>query len=769
MDRFKERIWIAPLAVAGLVALFGLWGNARLREVVETQVRAELRTTLDANVTALDIWTTNQMNLATALADEPRTRELALQLFEVYEQSGTNIDAVAASPAARDLETLLRPRIERLGYGIAHLVSTNFTVIANASRGRFRPRMGVNEEHVSKFTDLFSSNRPVIITPFKPRRPSPPAGNAAGGTRRPEGEPPSGREGGPPRDRTLSATNRPLVPPPPGGTGVPGPGNPGGPGGSGRGRRGDFTLMQVAAPILDNQNRVRGALALIINPDKEFTRILSVARSGESGETYAFDQHGVMISKSRFDEHLKRLGLIEDREGASSALNLRLSDPGVDHPSKIAVEEATAAERPLMKLVSKGLEGESGVDIIGARDYRGVPVIGAWRWVPQHGFGVITQINADEAFRPLRILKTLFVILFLMLLLCATGMLVFSYANIIWRRRLSEAEVKLRRLGQYSLEEKIGEGGMGVVYRARHALMRRDTAIKLLLPDRADAEAVERFEREVCLTCQLTHPNTIQIYDYGHTPEGVFYYVMEYLKGLNLHDLVSRFGPQPEARVVHILMQVCEALGEAHRLDLVHRDIKPANIFLCDRGGVADHVKVLDFGLVREYGRAGQGRLHLTGEKGMVGTPSFMPPEAFKGTGGSDPRSDIYSIGALGYFLVTGKNVFDATSVMELFEKHLKELPVAPSALTANTVSADLERALLRCLEKDPAHRPESVEILREELGRARLSGTWSAVERREWWARYHNPDILNPGAAPLPSGGHDDITIKIDLASRGV
>src|SRR5216110_2917269 len=213
---------------------------------------------------------------------------------------------------------------------------------------------------------------------------------------------------------------------------------------------------------------------------------------------------------------------------------------------------------------------------------------------------------------------------------------------------------------------------MGVVYRARHALMRRETAVKLLLPDRADVESIQRFEREVCITCQLTHPNTIQVYDYGHTPEGIFYYAMEFLRGLNLHELVARFGPQPEGRVIHILTQICDALAEAHALGLVHRDIKPANVFLCRRGGVPDCVKVLDFGLVREYGGAKRDKLNVTGENGMVGTPSFMPPEAIKNAARSDPRGDIYSVGALGYYLLTTTFVFDAENVFDLYEKHLK-------------------------------------------------------------------------------------------------
>ena len=258
----------------------------------------------------------------------------------------------------------------------------------------------------------------------------------------------------------------------------------------------------------------------------------------------------------------------------------------------------------MIRLVASAVDGEDEVDVAPSRDYRGVPVVGASCWLPQFGFGVATQIDADEAYRPLRVLQLVFVVLVLFLLLCATGLFVFCPTS-AWRRRLNAAELKLKQLGQYTLEEKIGEGGMGVVYRARHALLRRDTAVKLLLPDRADPASIARFEREVRLTCQLTHPNTIQVYDYGHTPDGIFYYAMEFLRGLNLHELVARFGPQPESRVIHILTQICDSLAEAHALGLIHRDIKPGNIFLCHRGGVPDCVKVLDFGLVREY-RAGQ-------------------------------------------------------------------------------------------------------------------------------------------------------------------
>jgi hypothetical protein len=550
IGRSRPPVWLIPLAVAGLVAVFGWWGHARLRQTIEAELKDDLTTTLAANVTALEIWTTNQERLATTLTEEPRVRTLATRVFEVLEQAGSDTNKLSELREIEELGNYLRPRLNKTGYEIAHLVSTNYVVVAGPMRGRFRATFPVYDEHVAKFSELFASGQPVVITPFKPKRPADlgPRGGArrprTGELRRPFDNTPPSRE----KD----------APSPPDGARPP-------PSQVARFRRGDFTLMQVAAPVRNNTGVVLGALALIINPDAEFTRILSVARSGKSGETYAFDQHGLLISRSRFDEQLKRLGLIEDRPDASSALNLRLSDPGLDSPPRIVPEDPASATRPLTRIVANGVAGGTGVDATPSRDYRGVSVVGAWQWLPQLGFGVATQIDADEAYQPLRVLQLLFLILFLLLLLSAIGMFLFSYLNVVWRRRLSEAELKLKQLGQYTLEEKIGEGGMGIVYRARHALMRRDTAIKLLLPDRADADSIRRFEREVCLTCQLAHPNTIQVYDYGHTPEGIFYYAMEFLVGLNLHQLVAQFGPLPEGRVVHILTQICDAPCIAHR------------------------------------------------------------------------------------------------------------------------------------------------------------------------------------------------------------
>jgi len=242
---------------------------------------------------------------------------------------------------------------------------------------------------------------------------------------------------------------------------------------------------------------------------------------------------------------------------------------------------------------------------------------------------------------------------------------------------------------------------------------------------------------------------------------------MEFLRGLNLHELVARFGPQPEGRVIHVLTQICESLAEAHALGLVHRDIKPANVFLCNRGGVPDSVKVLDFGLVREYRGSNREQMPLTGAKRMMGTPTFMPPEAIKDAASSDPRSDIYSVGALGYYLLTTANVFDAQNVLDLYEQHLTASPIKPSQRTPNPITAELEGTILRCLEKDQNRRPQSVGELRALLLTSPRASDWGLEARAAWWARYQAPENQRTGTRDSRASSPINATVKIDFASR--
>jgi serine/threonine-protein kinase len=305
-----------------------------------------------------------------------------------------------------------------------------------------------------------------------------------------------------------------------------------------------------------------------------------------------------------------------------------------------------------------------------------------------------------------------------------------------------------RQLGQYTLAEQLGEGGMGVVYRARHAMLRRPTAVKLLKPERVGEADLLRFEREVQLTAGLSHPNTVSIYDFGRTPDGVFYYAMEYLEGVNLDQLVREDGPQPEGRVVHILGQVLGALAEAHAVGLIHRDVKPSNVILCQRGGLPDVAKVVDFGLVKELGTPGD----VTRDEALVGTPLYLAPEAIR-SADVDSRADLYSVGAVAYFLLTGEHVFDGATVVEICSHHLHTPPEPPSRRRGQPLTEDLEAWVLGCLQKDASRRPRSAAAAAEALARCHTDGDWGVEKAREWWAG-RGRDLLTSGRANVdPSG----------------
>jgi eukaryotic-like serine/threonine-protein kinase len=331
------------------------------------------------------------------------------------------------------------------------------------------------------------------------------------------------------------------------------------------------------------------------------------------------------------------------------------------------------------------------------------------------------------------------------------------------RKKASEAQ----KLGQYTLGEKIGEGGMGAVYRASHAMMKREVAIKLLPADRAGKEGLVRFEREVQLTSRLNSPNTIAIYDYGRTPQGVFYYVMEYIDGFSLEDLVARFGPLPPGRVVHLAKQICAALAEAHSIGLIHRDIKPANIALCERAGVFDVVKVLDFGLVKELGTDSTS----TTEASLTGTPLYLAPESITAPETVDGRSDLYAVGGVAFWLLTGTHVFDGKTIVEVCSHHLHTKPERPSARLGAPVPSDLEEVILRCLEKDPAKRYPNAEALAHALDACDAAEEWSDDLATGWWKLHRaeaaaaRPKIERPSRMPGPIAV--DLVGRAGLASR--
>jgi hypothetical protein len=321
--------------------------------------------------------------------------------------------------------------------------------------------------------------------------------------------------------------------------------------------------------------------------------------------------------------------------------------------------------------------------------------------------------------------------------------IVFSAVAATWGVRtmgaLREQAYEAQRIGQYKLKRLLGRGGMGEVHLAEHLMLRRPCAIKLISPAKAgDPEALARFEREVQATARLTHWNTVEIYDYGRTEDGVFYYVMEYLPGLNLQQIVERGGPLPPERVIHLLTQTADALAEAHCRGMVHRDIKPANIFAASRGGVDDVVKLLDFGLVRDQ-RSQTEELGVTQAGVITGSPLFMSPEQASGET-PDARSDIYSLGITGYYLLTGRVPFESDKPIKVIMAHVQQ-PVPPMSTFGVTVPPDLEAVIQRCLEKDPTRRFQSAGKLQAALKLCDDADAWTREMAADWWHTRGCPD----------------------------
>ena len=323
--------------------------------------------------------------------------------------------------------------------------------------------------------------------------------------------------------------------------------------------------------------------------------------------------------------------------------------------------------------------------------------------------------------------------------ICAGIAIVGSRVLYGMTKELSDA----RRLGSYQLEEKLGDGGMGEVWKARHRLLARPAAIKLIRPDALGSPesevartAIVRFEREAQATAMLGSPHTIEIYDFGVTQDHSFYYVMELLDGLDLRRLIERYGPVPPRRAVHFLAQACHSLADAHESGLIHRDIKPANIFACRRGREEDFVKVLDFGLVK-HADSKAVDVQLTTVGTATGTPAFMAPEAVYEAERMDARSDLYALGCVGFWLLTGRLVFERDTPIQTLLSHLNDTPVAPSNRATQPIPEELDHVILECLEKDPAKRPASAEELGKRLQRCfGPAEEWTVSEARAWWTQ---------------------------------
>jgi hypothetical protein len=687
----KKQLWIWPLIAGALLFAVGYWLRSAVDRSLKENVADELQVLLNADVAALSQWFGTQEATAKAAVRDDDVLKTIHALVELDEKKPSPL-AVAESQQFTAIKEALRPWME-IGSFHDFVVFDPQLKIIGSTRAEL---IGKEVSEYSAFAKRALAGQTLVSPPF----------------------------------RSVVMLRD----------------------GQGKLRVGVPTMF-VSAPIRSSDGKdVIAALAFRINPEAGFTKVLQLARMGKSGETYAFDRNGLMLSQSRFDPQLKEIGLLPQTEEASSTLTLELRDPGADLTlGKRPI--APRSQQPLILPVKETIGRRLGTQVEGHRDYRGVPQVAAWTWLEKYGIGVVIDVDYAEAMAPLRIVDLAFWSLFGLLAAMSLAIFAFSFVVARLQLRVQQAAIKQQKLGQYRLEEKLGEGGMGAVYRGYHALLRRPTAIKLLDIKKTNESTIARFEREVQLTSHLNHPNTIAIYDFGRTAEGIFYYAMEFLDGLDLERLVAIDGPLSEGRAIHILLQVCGSLAEAHEMGLVHRDIKPANILVGRHGGMADFVKVVDFGLIKAIDD--ENAQMLTAADSIAGTPMYISPEGIENPNAVDARSDLYALGAVGYFLITGTRPFDAKNVVELCMKVVNTAPEPPSQRLGKPVSAELEAVLLCCLAKKQSDRFASAEELAAALRACPAYGTWSPGDAAVWWKSHSTAKAAakpTQSATPTPN-----------------
>lgn len=688
---FKKQYWLWPIVAIVLLLIVALYVSNAIESTMQANLQSQMQTLLAAETAMLQKWYEGQAHNAEGVTSDLEFREAVYTLVETAESGDPLGEPADTQSIIRAITKDLSPMMASHDYPGYFIADKSKRIVAASSPGL------IGQQGIREFDRFLSSaldGESAVSPPF--------------------------------RSVVLQS------------------------GSDGQIRAGAPT-MYVCSPIRDPGFQVIGALALQIAPDHEFTEILQLGRMGESGETYAINKQGEMVSNSRFDDQLILLGILPDQPDARSMLNVLVSDPKGDMTSGFR-PGIRRSEMPLTHMALDVTSGNSGVNVTGYRDYRGVQVVGAWEWLPQYEIGVATEIDQAEAFRPLIILRWTFWSLYALLATAALAIFIFTLIVARLQKKAQKAAIEAQQLGQYTLEQQLGSGAMGVVYKGQHAMLRRPTAIKLLDAEAMNDASIARFEREVQITCKLNHPNTIAIYDFGRTPEGVFYYAMEFIDGIDLQELVDQCGPQPGGRVIEILLQACGSLFEAHSQGLVHRDVKPANLMLSFRGGEPDVLKVLDFGLVKTIDDQQQSQ--SSAGAGLTGTPLYMSPEAIQTPLSVDGRSDLYGLGAIGYFLLTGSPVFEAANVHDLCHKQVDETPEPPSKKLGKKISSQLENALLRCLEKSRAKRPQTAREFADLLKQCPEYGSWSLTHADAWWRNHDRGDTTasdqtDPPASP--------------------
>lgn len=678
LERFfgtRQRFGITLIITFILLLVLGYWTHSNVKGSLEEIRSEELRTVLNADVLALESWIEDFQNSVRFWSRTPEVSDEITYLLS-YGNCDECIERLQFSPWQDTLTGILKPYLENTrsaGYNIFDLDGYEVASNKRSVIGNQLNRTGLN----LLFKAL--SGEATFLPPFDPSK------------------------------LVYDDPNlKPIYTEP---------------------------IVWAGNPVYNRSGKVIGYFGVGRNASEGFSDYIHIAQMGHSGETYAFNEQGVMLTNSRFTGQLRDINLIPQDEKSQSALNVVIRDPGGNLLEGYTPDMPLAARnftRPVaLSLASTADTATPNSDVIidPYRDYRGVEVIGAYHWFPQYNFGIITEIDYDEAFAPLFYLDITFAVLILLLALVIGYSLYSSLRLVGLNRKVGEAA----QLGQYTLLRKVGEGGIGEVYLANHAMLKRPTAIKILKPNIISSEVVERFEREVQLASRLTHPNTIEIYDFGRTPDGIFYYAMELLNGFTLAQIVQMQGEIPYERVIHILRQAAGSVREAHSIGLIHRDIKPQNIMLVQRGGIDDVVKVLDFGLVKDLT---EDEANQTRTTQVTGTPLYMAPERIKSPKLSDLRSDIYALGAVGYYLLAGQSLFKFSTEIDVMFQVINTDP-EPLHTLNKEIPKPLSDFIQSCLHKDPDKRPQTAREVYAKLEEFEKKYPWSVDRARKWWSRF--------------------------------
>ncbi len=487
-------------------------------------------------------------------------------------------------------------------------------------------------------------------------------------------------------------------------------------------------VMAIVVPMANQEGRIVAAFLVGgIGMFDEFSRMYFDVASAGKLDAYAVNQSGIMVTESPHAATLASMSKL-DATVEEIAARLRVADPG----SLLDAENIKQLKRnkcPLTESAASATAGSSEVRIVPYHNYAGQEVVGAWRWNSDSELGIIVERQADAAFATVRIVRSGFLLLGTLLFITATMAAAFL-------ARASTAErVAVHPLSRYEVIRELGSGGMGVVYLARHRQLGRDTALKVMIGSRRHKEDQLRFDREARLAASLSSPHSVMIYDYGRSEDGESYCVMEFLRGLTLHEVVERSGPQPIGRVLFIISQVCEALAEAHELNLLHRDIKPQNIMLSLDQSVGDWAVLFDYGLAKPLESVVD--VYQTSEAHWSGTPMYMAPERFRHPNSMDRRSDIYSLGCVAYYLLSGRPPYVDGEAESLFSLILGQQPVSLAQHRGEPVPDEITQLVFGCMSKSADDRFGSIVELAKAINAIRAHHPWTVEEARQWWDTY--------------------------------